>query len=159
MRAVDLDDDSVTYTRYRPPEPFTAADVARSGVKSALRGAAVTESWNESGTEFARLGTNESETRRVRASNGTAVNATTRRTATATVRADGFVPRIEWTITGHRPLPSSVGADGVLSRVRDETRVRYTDLGSTTVDRPAWVDDALAATADPVPSEPRSPAA
>jgi hypothetical protein len=137
---------TVSYTRYQPPEPYSATDVTRSGIASALEGATVVETWNESESRYARLSSNESETRRIQARNDTAVNATTSRQATAVVRGDGFVSRAAWTVAGHRPLPASINADAVLGHVNDTTRIRYTDVGSTAVVRPDWVDDALDAT-------------
>jgi hypothetical protein len=152
-RTVDVDNESVRYTRYRPPEPYSVADVTRSGISSALGAATVVETWNHSGARYARLASNESETRRIQARNRTAVNATTTREAAATVRADGFVPRMARTITGQRPLPSSVDANAAVGHINDTTTIRYTDVGSTVVGRPDWVDDALEATEDLAPGE------
>lgn len=145
-RTVDLDEDTVTYTRYRPPEPYSVANVTRSGVSSALRKAVVVDIWNESGLRYARIVSNGSETRRVQTRNGTAVNATTTSQTSAIVRDDGFVPQLEWSIAGQRPLPQSLSSDDELGLINDTTRIRYTDVRSTIVDRPDWVDEALEAT-------------
>lgn len=152
-RNVDLDNNSVTYTRYEPPEPYSAANVTRSGISGALGAATVVETWNESGTRYARLASNESETRRIQARNRTIENATTIRVTTATVREDGFVPRVTWTVAGQRPLPASLDTDAAVGHINDTTRVRYTDVGSTDVGRPDWIDEALNTTEDLAPGE------
>lgn len=152
-RTVNVDNESVTYTRYRPPEPFSARNATQAGVATALQNGSVSERWNESGTEFARVRTTESQTRRTQAGNGSVVNATTTRNATATVRADGFVSALDASVSGQRPLPAaaaneSAGAERPLARTVDTSRVRYSALGSTTVTKPAWVETALEATED-----------
>lgn len=150
-RTVNVANESVTYTCYRPPEPYSAANATRADVAAALGGASVTTTWNESDTGYVRVRATESQTRRWQASNGTVVNATTTRNATATVRGDGFVPSLNASVFGLRPLPvgasnSDASSDGSLARFRDSSRVRYTSLGSTRVPRPDWIDTALEAT-------------
>ncbi|MFB6096362.1 MAG: hypothetical protein ABEJ74_03125 [Haloferacaceae archaeon] len=150
-RTVDVDNESVTYTRYRPPEPYSAANATHNDVSPALDGAVVTKRWNESGAAYAGVRADRSESRRWQAANGTVVNLTTRRTAAATVREDGFVPSLETSVSGERPLPvaanDSVDSPGrPIAHFRDEASVRYRALGRTTVTRPDWVDEGLAAT-------------
>lgn len=164
-RTVDVSNGSVTYARYRPPDPYPVRNVTRSDVASALENATVVETENESGTAYARVRATESETRRTQAANGTAVNVTTRRNATATVREDGFVPALDATYASHRPLPvaatnrSGSRTDRPLARVTDTTRTRYAALGSTQVPRPGWVETALAATEGLSPGERTRPMA
>ncbi|MFA9516591.1 hypothetical protein ACERIT_05145 [Halopenitus sp. H-Gu1] len=150
-RTINVRNGSVTYTRYRPPEPYSAANATHNDVSRALRGALVTTTWNESGTAYRRVHANTSETRRWQASNGTAVNLTTRRTATATIREDGLVSSLNTTVSGDRPLPvaanDSIRSNGrPIAHFRDQASVRYRELGTTDIPRPDWVDEALAAT-------------
>lgn len=150
-RTVAVSNESVTYTRSRPPDPFPAANATHGDVSGALGGARVTERWNESGAAYVRVGVDRSETRRWQAANGTDVNLTTRRTATATVREDGLVPALDRSVSGRRPLPvaardSTTSNARPVAHFRDRARVRYGALGRTDVPRPDWVDDALAAT-------------
>ncbi|MFB6129533.1 MAG: hypothetical protein ABEJ28_01780 [Salinigranum sp.] len=158
-RTVNVDDGTVTYRRYRPPGPFSAANATWSRVDTTLVGARVVRTWNDSGREYARVRLNETRTSRMAAGNGTPVNATTVRTANVTIREDGFVRSLDSSVSGRRPLPAFANASGrtndsatatgrSLARIHDEAHVRYTALGATRVPRPAWVDDALAATAD-----------
>ena len=151
MRSVDVQNDSVTFTRYRPPKPFSAAKVTRSGISGAFGDAYVMSRWNKSGSEYVHVRANTSETHRWRMANDTAVNLTTRHTAMATVRADGFVPSLNTSIAGDRPLP--VAANKSVNRtsrpiayIHDRTRIRYDSLGTTHVPHPPWVGRALAAT-------------
>lgn len=151
MRTVNVSNESVTYTRYRPPEPYPAANATHNDVSGALGGALVTTTWNESGTAYVHVRATRSESRRWQAANRTTVNLTTRRTATATIREDGFVPSLNTSVSGDRPLPVAAN-DSVTSNrrpiahFRDQASVRYWALGQTNVPRPNWVDDALAAT-------------
>jgi hypothetical protein len=64
MRTINVPNESVTYTRYRPPEPYSAANATHSDISGALGGAIVTTTWNESGTAYADVHANTSETRR-----------------------------------------------------------------------------------------------
>lgn len=151
MRTVDVENDSVTYTRYRPPEPYSAANTTRSGISDSLEEATVTETWNESGSAYARVRANESESNRWQGADGNTVTLTTRHEAVATVREDGFVPSLNSSLSGERPLPvaadDSESADSrAIAQIRDQTRIRYSAVGTTDVPRPDWVDVALGAT-------------
>lgn len=142
---------TVTYTRYHPPEPYTAVDATRSGISAALENATIAARWNESGQAFARLEATETETRRMAAANGSVVTVTTIRTATAVVREDGLVRELETTLEGTRPLPvaanrSVAGPGRPLAAIRESQHVRYEQVGTTTVPRPLWVVEALEAT-------------
>lgn len=151
IRTVNVLNESMTYTRYRPPEPYLAANATHNDISGVLGGAPVTATWNESGTAYVSVRANRSGPRPWLAGNETAVNLTTRRTVAATIREDGFVPSLDTSVSGDRPLPAaandSITSNGrPIARFSDQTSVRYRALGTTDVPRPNWVDDALGAT-------------
>ncbi len=163
-RTVDVSNESVTYTRYRPPNPFSAENATNIDIPGALDDALVTETWNETGDSFVRVSLNRSEMRRWQAANRTTANLTTRHASTATVREDGFVPSFNTSVFGDRPLPIAA-TDSVdsnerpIAQFRDRTSVRYRGLGRTDVPRPNWVSKALKSTGSVSFGEPTTPLA